>query len=135
MRVVIDTAVVVSALLFEKGRVTFLRQAWSEDTIRPLASKQTVTELLRVLGYPKFQLNTAEVETALAACLPFAETVVVKGDLGHLPQCSDPHDQMFVELAHVGRAEALITGDRALLELASETEFEILAPRDFKERL
>ena len=54
-RVVLDTSVVVSALVFEAGRLAWLRSAWRRERIKPLVSKSTVTELLRVLAYPKIQ--------------------------------------------------------------------------------
>ena len=66
MRVVLDTAVVVSALLFETGRLSYVRDARTTGRLVPLVSRDTTTELLRVLGYPKFNLNSEEVETVLS---------------------------------------------------------------------
>ena len=135
MRVVLDTAVVVSALLFARGRLVFLREAWNHGQISPLGSKQTITELIRVLGYPKFQLRAEEMEIVLAAYLPFVETIEVEVELAGLPQCSDIRDQAFVELAHIGLADALVTGDRALLALRTELDFDILTPGELARRL
>lgn len=135
MRVVLDTAVVVSALLFEAGRLSYVRDAWTAGRLMPLVSRDTTTELLRVLGYPKFDLRPEEVETVLSAYLPFVEAVDVKGDLRGLPRCSDPDDQMFIELAHVGEAEALVTGDQALLAMKRDVEFDILSPGQMRTRL
>ena len=69
MRVVLDTAVVVSALLFEAGRLSYLRDAWTAGRLVPLVSRDTTTELLRVLGYPKFDLSPEEVQHFLS-CVP-----------------------------------------------------------------
>lgn len=135
MRVVLDTAVVVSALLFETGRLSHVRDAWTTGRLVPLVSRDTTTELLRVLGYPKFDSSPEEVEIVLSAYLPFVEAVEVKGDLRALPRCSDPDDQKFVELAHVGRAEALVTGDQSLLALKGDVAFDILTPGQFRTRL
>lgn len=132
---VIDTAVVVSALVFDHGRVSFVREAWSRGRLRPVVSRATVTELLRVLAYPKFQLSSEEVETLLAAYLPFVETIAVEGDLEALPRCSDRHDQKFLELAQVAGADAVVTGDRALLALDEEVAFDIVRPSELKDRL
>ena len=49
MRVVLDTNAVVSALLFEHGRLTWLRDAWSAGRILPLIDPSCLDELLRVL--------------------------------------------------------------------------------------
>ncbi|KFB66295.1 MAG: hypothetical protein CAPSK01_004456 [Candidatus Accumulibacter vicinus] len=53
-RVVIDTNLVLSALVFAQGRLTRLRQAWQADCMQLLVSRETAAELIRTLGYPKF---------------------------------------------------------------------------------
>jgi predicted nucleic acid-binding protein len=50
--VVIDTNLVLSALVFAQGRLTPLRQAWQAQRILPLVSRATTAELT----YPKFKL-------------------------------------------------------------------------------
>jgi putative PIN family toxin of toxin-antitoxin system len=55
-RVVIDTNVVISALLFG-GEPGELIPLWKSGRIKPLASKEMVDEYLRVLTYPKFGLT------------------------------------------------------------------------------
>ena len=54
---------------------------------------------------------------------------------GELPTRRDPADQIFLELSAAGAAEALITGDRALLDLAALTSFAILTPAELRDRL
>lgn len=135
MKVVLDTNVVVSALLFEQGRLAWIRGLWFDGRIVPLVTRFTIQELVRVLAYPKFALDEDDIEAALAAYVPFAETVpaplrVASG----LPKCHDPHDQPFLGLAAAGRAQALVTGDRALLDLAGRTPFAIESPEAFRAR-
>jgi putative PIN family toxin of toxin-antitoxin system len=114
VRVVFDTNTVVSALLFEQGRVSWLREHWRGRDVAVLVSRPTVNELIRVLAYPKFDLDKAEIEALLAEYLPFTEPVVVTPQ-PQSPRCRDTDDQMFVDLAIQGRADVLVTGDRALL--------------------
>ena len=59
-RVVLDTNVVVSALLFTSGRLAWVRRAWQHQRLRPLVCRETANELLRVLTYPKFRLTDGE---------------------------------------------------------------------------
>ena len=73
LRVVLDTNVVVPALLFAHGRLRWLRAAWQEAKIIPVVNQQTILELLRVLSYPKFRLGRREQEELLAEYLPFCE--------------------------------------------------------------
>lgn len=127
VRVVLDSNVVVSALLFERGQVAWLRAAWAEGRCRPLVSVATVEELVRVLAYPKFRLTAEDRDELLGDYLPFAETVVVP-EVPDLPRCADPDDQKFLALAYAGRASVLIAGDQALLALVGKCPFEIIRP-------
>ncbi|MBI3140546.1 MAG: putative toxin-antitoxin system toxin component, PIN family [Rhodocyclales bacterium] len=135
MRVVLDTNVVVSALLFQAGRLAWLREAWQRGRIVPVVTRATVEELLRVLEYPKFRLTAAEREELLADYLPFAEVAASPEDPARLPACRDPDDEMFLQAAAAGGAEALATGDADLLALAGQTGFVILTPEALRERL
>lgn len=114
-RVVLDTNVVLSALLFSKGRLAWLRQAWQHQRLQPLVCKETVSELLRVLAYPKFMLSAAEQQDLLADFLPYTEVLELPGSWPDLPVCRDEKDQVFLVLAHEGKAEALVTGDADIL--------------------
>ena len=116
MRVVFDTNTVVSALLFAHGRLSWLRDHWRRDDVSVLVSRPTVDELIRVLTYPKFDLDKLEIEALLADYLPFTEPVGVSPQ-PQAPQCQDKDDQMFVDLAIQGRADVLVTGDNALLAM------------------
>ena len=133
-RLVLDTNVLVSALLFPTGAVSWLRDAWQAQAVVPLASRETTAELIRVLSYPKFQLTDDEREDLLADYLPWCETVSVSGPLA-IPECRDPFDRPFLELALVGHADALVTGDEDLLALAPVFSVLILTPHELKERV
>jgi putative PIN family toxin of toxin-antitoxin system len=132
--VVLDTNVLVSALLFSQGQASWLRPAWQDGTLRPLVGKATAAELLRVLQYPKFRLTEAEREDLLADILPFCETVTID-DPPYVPSCRDPDDRKFLEFALAGGADALVTGDADLLALAPEFAIPIVTPAQLKERL
>ena len=57
LRLVIDNNVVISVLLFPTGSLSWLQRSWQSGEIVPLVSPETVAELVRVLGYPKFNLT------------------------------------------------------------------------------
>lgn len=129
-RVVLDTNVVLSALVFGGGRTARLRYAWQSRRFAPLASKETVQELTRVLAYPKFGLKAREQEDLLSDYLPFCVTVVVV-DPPPTPLCRDPFDRPFLELALAGAADFLVTGDEDLLSLAGEFPCPIVKVDEF----
>lgn len=135
VRPVLDTNVLVSALLFHASALSWLRGAWRSGRIRPLAGRQTTAELIRVLAYPKFALSDGERQDLLDDYLPFCETVAVPKPPPVVPECRDPFDRMFLELALAGRADALVTGDADILALAKVFSVPILSPAAFRERL
>jgi len=134
-RVVLDTSVVVSALIFEAGHLAWLRSAWREALVRPLASKQTVAELLRVLAYPKFGLSAEEQSILQADYLPFCEAVNATVPARRLPRCRDSFDRPFLSLALAGRADFLVSGDEDLLILAPRFLVPIVKPAELRRRL
>ncbi len=133
-RVVLDTNVALSALLFRAGSLSWLRQAWRSETVCPLASRDTAAELIRVLSYPKFRLSAGEREELLGDYLPWCDVVGVAKRIA-VPACRDPFDRPFLELAVAAKADALITGDKDLLALAGRIGMPIVTPAAFRNRL
>ena len=118
-RVVLDTNVLLSALVFTHGRAPAVREAWQAGRCEPLVSKATVDELIRVLGYPKFKLVADEQRDLLADYLPYCRTVAIPVKLPRTPPCRDPFDLPFLQLAMAGKADFIVTGDRDLLDIKS----------------
>ncbi|HXN16569.1 MAG TPA: putative toxin-antitoxin system toxin component, PIN family [Usitatibacter sp.] len=135
LRVVLDTHVVVSALIFSDGRLGWLRAAWRTGRIRPLISQSVARELIRVLEYPKFSLEPLEREKLLGEYLPACEVVRVPGKSRALPACRDPKDRMFLELALAGRADLLVTGNADLLDLAESFSIPIVKAESLRVRI
>ena len=130
-RVVLDTNAVVSALVFGKGHTAQLRGAWQRGDFVPLVSTATVQELVRVLAYPKFRLDTAAQQELLADYLPHTLVVRIPDPPPIVPACRDAFDLPFLHLAAAGRADVLVSGDADLLALASQVRFIIIAPGAF----
>jgi putative PIN family toxin of toxin-antitoxin system len=116
-RVVLDTNIVLSALLFTSGRLAWIRRSWQGQQLQPLVCRETVNELLRVLAYPKFKLTADEQKELLADFLPYADVVELPKPWPDLPTCRDEKDQVFLVLAQAGHADMLVTGDADLLAM------------------
>lgn len=106
-------------VIFSKQSMAWLRHSWQNAHITPLASKDTVKELMRVLAYPKFKLSKDEQALLLADFLPYTETVIIEQIPDDLPLIRDPADQKFLILAVVGQAEVFIIGDTDILAIQS----------------
>ena len=134
LRLVLDTNVLVSALLFRRGSLRWILNSWQSGQIVPIRSTQTIVELVRVLSYAKFNLNSLDVARVLDTFLPWCEIVDVPEELT-VPTPRDPSDRPFLALALAGNADALVTGDNDLLVLAQEFPIPIITPHELREWL
>jgi putative PIN family toxin of toxin-antitoxin system len=127
--VVIDTNVLVSALLFG-GVPGKLIPLWEERIVRPKASKDIIEEYIRVLAYPKFELSEEEINFLLHyEILPYFEIIRVKE--GPTLVAKDPSDDKFIRCAQAAGARIIISGDQHLLKLSPYRQIRILSPSDF----
>jgi putative PIN family toxin of toxin-antitoxin system len=134
-RVVLDTNCLVSALIFSRGKFSWLREAWQTRRFVALASHDTVSELLRVLAYSKFKLTRDEREVLLADFLPYVETVKIHTTPNGLPDVRDPQDIMFLVLAAAGRADVLVSGDGDIQAVREQFHIPILTLAEFADWL
>lgn len=133
--VVCDTNVVVSALLFAGGQLSWLRRFWRNGTIVPLLAEAPVRELMTVLAYPKFRLTADDIEALLAGYLPYGESINPLLPQPGAPHCRDKSDQIFIDLALAGQADYLVTGDADLLDLDGQFSCAVVRPAVLRERL
>ena len=130
-RAVLDTNVVLSALVFAHGRLARLRVAWQQASFHPLASTVTTRELIRALTYPKFKLTAADQRELLADYVPYCTPISMPAKPPRTPPCRDPFDVVFLQLAIVGNADFLVTGDKDLLSLTGRIRCPIVTPDEF----
>jgi uncharacterized protein len=135
MRVVLNTNVLISSLMFESSGAVWLRNLWQQGGIVPVVSKETVKELMRVLAYKKFALSEADQHDLLEDYLPYAETVAAPKTRARIPKCRDPKDEIFLRLAYAAKVDAVVTGDDDLLALAGESRIPILSPSELAARI
>ncbi len=133
IRAVLDTNVILSALLFG-GPTGELVRAWQMGRFQLLLSRAILEEILRVLAYPKFRLTEGEIRGLLQEeLIPFAETVIVRRPPA--VRLRDPDDLPLVACALAGRARYLVTGDADLLTLERIHKVEVIRPAHFLARL
>ena len=129
MRAVLDTNILISALLFT-GISAELVPLWKRDAITVLLSRAILEEYLRVLSYPKFQLSEAEIKGLIEEdLLPHVEVVKPTRHLRVVHR--DPSDDKFFECAVAGKAEVIISGDKDLLSIGTYRRIRIQTPAQF----
>ena len=133
IKVVIDTNVLVSAILFG-GIPGELISLWKSDRIQPLASKEIIDEYIKVLTYPKFELSEAEINCILyGEILPYFDIIQIKNRPKIIKH--DPSDDKFIHCAKAGKAGSIITGDQHLLKLKIYQKVKIMTPAEFLSNL
>lgn len=127
MKVVFDTNILVSALVFPGGRGEAALQRILEESDELVLSKPILDELLGILSR-KFARDAEEL----------ARVAVFITDLGTLVRArlrlrvvKDEPDNRVLECAVAGRAEAIVTGDQALLELREFRGVRIVSLREY----
>jgi len=115
-RLVLDTNVLVSALLF-RSQAAFMFKAWRGGRFLLAASEPILAEYAQALRFPELGLSEQEPDAIMEQfVLPYCERFeAVVGPR----YCSDPDGDKFINCALVARAEALVSEDKALLSLAS----------------
>jgi putative PIN family toxin of toxin-antitoxin system len=136
-RLVIDTNVFVSGLISAAGSPAQIVRAIQRRKVTHLVSDPIVEEYLRVLDYPqirKFKKITDEFVADIAAYLVYqTERVELVSSIRLSP---DPDDDVFLETAVDGRANWLVTNDKAdLLSLRTVERIPIVSAREATTRL
>ena len=128
LKVVLDTNVLVSALLFQGGLSKLL---FPLKKFILLFSEETLNEFIKVLHYPKFSLTEDEIEYLLQfEILPYSKIVEVTFKFDK-EICPNKDDQKFLELAVSAKANYIITGDKDSLNLKEINKIKILSPKGF----
>ena len=128
-RVVLDTNVLVSGLLF-KGTLSRFVELWQKGKIVPAISKETFQELKNVLAYPKFFLSQDEIKLIIEhEILPYFEIVESVKDVKGV--CRDSEDDKFISCALSTSADYIVTGDKDLSDLKLYKSVKIIKASDF----
>lgn len=131
MRLVIDTNILVSALLAATSLPAQLVVLWRAGRFDLVTTPAQMDELMRVTRYPKIRERLAPaVAGRLVNDLRALATTIDK--LPVIDASPDPDDNYLLALADAGEADFLVTGDkRDLLSLAVHKGTKIITVRDF----
>jgi putative PIN family toxin of toxin-antitoxin system len=132
MRAVIDTNILVSALIRPQGTVgpVLLRLRQGDYTL--LYAWKSLEELIDVLSRPrirdKYHLTDQDIQTVVGLILLCGEEVT---PTERITMCRDPKDDKFLEIALAGEADVIVSGDQDLLALHPFAGIPIVAPSTF----
>ena len=127
MKVVFDTNILVSALVFPGGQGEDALQRILQERDQLFLSKPILDELLGVLAR-KFARDPEEL-SRVAVFLTEVATMVKPAS--RLRVLKDAADNRILECAVAAGAESIVTGDRALLALGQHAATRILSLREY----
>lgn len=131
IRAVLDTNILISALLF-KGIPGQLLEFAIAGSFRAVTSPTLLDELDEKLR-GKFQLRGTEADQVRSDLEDLCDVV---STIPHLEAVKDdPDDDRVLECAVAGRADVIVSGDRHLLKLGSFDGIAILSVRHFMDRI
>lgn len=112
MNVVLDTNILISALISSKGPPHLIYQAWLGKRITLLTCAEQLSELREVTRRVAVRLRIKPAEAGrLMNDLRSLATVV--SDLTAVQRSPDPKDDFLLALAEAGNAAYLVTGDKS----------------------
>ena len=145
-RLVLDTNIWLDWLVFEDTGIAHIRQLQAAGHVEILIDAACEAEFAEVVTrkFARKNLDARAQAAVLAQCRRLTTRVDMQlppPERARLPQCRDPDDQKFLELAFAANADILITKDRALLDLSRRRKaqvgrtvsFRILTPEEFEE--
>ena len=131
MRVIIDTNILVSALLVGTTLPKRLVVLWRDRRFELVTSAQQVDELMRVSRYQRIRdrISTSEAGGLING---LRDTATMVTNLPSVDVCVDPFDNYLLAMAVAGSADFLVTGDkRDLVSLRLYKGTKIVTIRDF----
>lgn len=136
MRVVVDTNVIVRAVIKPTGAVGSVLLHLRQGDYTLLYAQPLLEELVDVLNRPrirdKYRLTQRDIQTVVSLVLLRGEAVTVRE---RITACRDPKDGKFLEAAVSGEADVIVSGDQDLLVLHPFAGIPIIPPTAFLQML
>ena len=131
MRVVLDTNVLVSALMTPGGVCSRILRLVYDEALQVCIDERIIEEYESVLSRPRFRLDREDIDETIEMIRAYAETVTPMPLPVELP---DPADLSFLEVAAEADA-VLVTGNKRHFPVKARHGVKVLAPAEFIELL
>jgi hypothetical protein len=118
MRLVLDTNVVISAMLWH-GAPNKLLRAGLEGNVRFFTSSPLLAELYDVLSRPKMKRQIVKTRCSVPQLIDNYSASATRVEPFRIPPIApDPDDDVVIGTALAAKADFIVTGDRALRSVA-----------------
>ncbi len=131
MRVVLDTNILVSALISPVGRPAAIYDAWEDGKFTLLTCAEQLDELRATLRKPRVAalIKPHKAGRLVNQIKKLAEEI---SSLPRVKRSADPNDDFLLALSEAGKADYLVTGDKSgLLSLDRHKATQIVSATSF----
>lgn len=133
IKAVIDTNGFVSGTIKKDSNPGKILKAWREGRFILVSSKPIVSEVEKVLRYPrikeKYNLTEEDVRDVITNIS--TDAIVTPGKLKMSGVSQDPDDDKFITCAIEGRADYIVSGDNDLLKIKKHKWIRLVTPKEF----
>jgi putative PIN family toxin of toxin-antitoxin system len=133
MKVVLDTNLLVSALINSRGTPAKILEAWKNGEIILIFSPAILKEIGQVLNYHQIGklhgMSTKEINDFLEELKEYC--LIVQGTIKVKVIKEDPSDDKFIACALEGEADFIVSGDKHLQRIRESHGIPIIKPQDF----
>ena len=129
MRIVLDTGILISALITKSTPPDMLYQGWRKGLFDLVSSHEQLEEIERVLSYKKLErfIKRDEAQILLDGLYRMSD---IQDQLPPIDLSPDPDDNIIIATAIAGKADYLVSGDKGdLLSLKSAENIPIVTAR------
>lgn len=131
MRVVLDTGILIAALITSDTPPDKIYQAWRKRRLELITSEWQLDEFRRVSRYPRLRKYLKPIEAGNMVNGLRYGTVLLKA-LPDVDLSEDPDDNPLLAMAIAGKADYIISGDkRDVLSVKKVGKTRILSARQF----
>ena len=131
MRVVIDTGILIAALITRDTPPDQIYQAWRKQGFELVTSEWQLEEFRRVSRYPKLRKFLQPIEAG-SLVNGLRHQALLLNDLPNVELSADPDDNPLLAMAIAGEANYLVSGDkRDVLSLKKVGKARIVTARRF----
>ena len=131
MRVVLDTNILISALMVQVGNPAAIYRAWQEGHFTLLTCAEHLDELRATLRKPAVAERIKPYK-ASGLVNELKELAEIIAPLPRVKRSLDPTDDFLLALSEAGKTDYLVTGDKGgLLALDRHKNTRVVSARDF----
>lgn len=127
-RVVLDTSTVIMPVTRTSSKHRWIGDAWHDGHITPLISDATEREFQRTLHSPRLRIPAHRIPELARDYLDYCIKVTITEPILPTPECRDPDDQPFLDLAYYAGVDYLVARDQDLLVLRDDSLVPIIEP-------